>query len=126
MTGRLHKFRQECLPHQLPLFLNMAKAIVNSLIGCYVHMLIQRIAGTVMARASVDTKSMEALSDSAALYRAAKSTTTVARGKLQYTSASRANGLSTRKICSKANRTADCRLTRAKEPTNTVGERRTG
>jgi hypothetical protein len=40
----------------------------------------------------VEIKSIEALSDSAALYRAAKSTTTVAKGKLQHTSASRANG----------------------------------
>src|SRR5260370_13988381 len=86
----------------------------------------QRIVGTVIAKASVETRSMEAASDSTALYRAAKSTTTVAKGKLQHTSASRANGLTTCKICSSANRTADCTVTRAKEPTNTVGDRRTG
>jgi len=90
----------------------------------WLHLVIQSIAGTVIASASVEINSIEALSDSAALYLAAKSTTTVARGKLQHTSASRANGLTTRKVCSRTNRTADCTLTRAKEPTNTVGERR--
>src|SRR6202453_3209997 len=86
----------------------------------------QRIAGTVIAKASVETRSMEAASDSTALYRAAKSPTTVARGKLQHTSASRANGLTTAKQCNRANRTADCTVTRATEPTNTTGEKRTG
>src|SRR6266481_7351471 len=86
----------------------------------------QRIVGTVITKASVETRSMEAASDSTALYRAAKSTTTVARGKLQHTSASRANGLTTFNRCSKANRTADCTVTRANEPTNTAGEKRTG
>src|SRR6266852_262663 len=91
-----------------------------------VHLLIQSIAGTVMASARVEIKSIEALSDSSALYRAANSSTTVARGKLQHTSASRANGLATCKMCSRANRTADCTVTRAKEPANTTGESRTG
>ena len=53
------------------------------------YLLIQSIAGTVIARASVEIKSMDAVSDWADLYRAAKSTTTVARGKLQHTSDSR-------------------------------------
>jgi hypothetical protein len=86
----------------------------------------QRIAGTVIAKASVETRSIEAASDSKALYRAAKSTTTVARGKLQHTSASRANGLTTCKRCNRANRTADCTVTRATEPTNITDEKRTG
>src|SRR5258707_13031682 len=86
----------------------------------------QRIVGTVIAKASVETRSIEAVSDSTALYRAAKSTTTVASGKLQHTSASRANGLLTCKRCSRANRTADCTVTREREPTNTPGEKRTG
>src|ERR1700730_8881882 len=86
----------------------------------------QRIAGTVITKASVERRSIEAASDSTALYRAAKSTTTVARGKLQHTSASRANGLTTCKRYSKANRTADCTVTRARVPTNTAGEKRTG
>jgi hypothetical protein len=57
------------------------------------HLLIQSTTGTVIAKASVEIKSIDALSDSAAFYRAAKSTTTVASGKLQHTSASRAKGL---------------------------------
>src|SRR6266849_4796434 len=85
-----------------------------------------RIVGTVIAKASVETRSIEAASDSTALYRDANSTTTVARGKLQHTSASRANGLTTCKRCSRANRTADCTVTRASEPANTALERRTG
>jgi hypothetical protein len=67
----------------------------------------------VPASASVEVRSMEAASDSTALYFAAKSTTTVANGKLQQTSASRANGLTTcRTTCDalaqpmKANRAA--------------------
>ena len=79
-----------------------------------------------MAKASVEIKSIDALSDCAALYRAAKSTTTVANGKLQHTSASRAKGLTTCNRCSKANRTADWIVTRASEPAKTPGERRTG
>src|SRR5258708_2608695 len=86
----------------------------------------QRIVGTVIIKASVETRSIEAASDSTALYRAAKSTTTVARGKLQHTSASRANGLTTCNRCSRANRTADCTVTRASEPAKTAGEKRTG
>jgi hypothetical protein len=39
--------------------------------------------GTVTAKDSVDSKSMDAVSDSEELYRAAKSTATVAKGKLQ-------------------------------------------
>jgi hypothetical protein len=38
--------------------------------GRYVHLLIQSIDGTVIASARVEIKSIEALSDSAALYRA--------------------------------------------------------
>jgi hypothetical protein len=49
--------------------------------------------GTVIANESVDNKSIDAVSDSEDLYRAAKSTTTVARGKLQQNIASRVNGL---------------------------------
>ena len=86
----------------------------------------QRIVGTVITKASVETRSIEAASDSTALYRAAKRTTTVARGKLQHTSASRAKGLWTCNRCSRTNRTADCTVTRAREPTNTAGEMRTG
>jgi hypothetical protein len=59
------------------------------------HLLIQSIAGTVIAKASVEIKSMDAVSDWAALYRAAKSTATGARGKLQHTGDSRAKGLMT-------------------------------
>src|ERR1700674_6081201 len=86
----------------------------------------QRIVGTVITKASVEMRSIDAASDSTALYRAANNTTTVARGKLQHTTASRANGLTTCNKWSKANRTADCTVTRAREPTNTAGERRTG
>src|SRR5260370_29440975 len=86
----------------------------------------QRIVGSGIAKASVETRSIEAASDSTVLYPAAKRTTTVARGKLQHTSASRANGLLTCKRCSSANRTADCTVTRAREPTSTAGEKRTG
>ena len=53
----------------------------------------QRAVGTVTVKASVEMRSMDAASDSAAWYRAAKSTTTVAKGKLHDTMASRANGL---------------------------------
>ena len=56
------------------------------------HLLIQSIAGTVMASASVEIRSMDAISDWAALYLAANSTTTVANGKLQHTNDSRAKG----------------------------------
>jgi hypothetical protein len=59
--------------------------------------------GTVTANESVENRSMDAVSDSEDLYRAAKSTTTVAKGKLQHISVSRANGLST---CSKRRRTS--------------------
>ena len=45
------------------------------------------------AKDSVDSKSMDAVSDSEDLYRAAKSTATVAKGKLQQNIASRENGL---------------------------------
>jgi hypothetical protein len=86
----------------------------------------QRIVGTVTTKASVETRSIDAASDSTALYLAAKSTTTVASGKLQQTSASRANGLTTCNKCSIAKRTADCTVTRAREPTNTAREKRTG
>jgi len=61
------------------------------------------MAGTVIASASVEIISMAAVSDWAALYLDAKSTTTVARGKLQHISDSRANGLTTCKRCSSAN-----------------------
>src|SRR4029077_335010 len=44
----------------------------------------QRIAGTVTARASVETRSMETGSTWTALYLAARSATTVAAGKLQH------------------------------------------
>jgi hypothetical protein len=47
----------------------------------------QSIVGTVIAKASVETRSIDALSDSTDLYRAAKRTTMVARGKQQHTSA---------------------------------------
>src|SRR6202166_5291023 len=86
----------------------------------------QRIVGTVITKASVEMRSIEAASDSTALYRAAKSTTTVARGKLQHTNASRANGLTTCNRWRRANTTADCTVTRARETTNTAGEKRTG
>src|SRR5215472_11938185 len=59
------------------------------------HRLSQSIAGTVTAKASVENKSIDALSDCEDLYRAAKSTTTVASGKLQQTNVSRAKGLTT-------------------------------
>jgi len=81
------------------------------------------MAGTVIASASVEIMSMAAVSDWAALYLDAKSTTTVASGKLQHTSDSRANGLTTCKGCSSTNRTADCTVLRASEPAKTPGER---
>src|ERR1700688_4032839 len=90
------------------------------------HLLIQSIAGTVIAGASVEIRSMDAISDWAALYRAANSTTTVANGKLQHTNASRAKGLTTCKRCSSANSTADWTVIRANVPAKTPGERRTG
>jgi len=86
----------------------------------------QSIVGTVITKARVDTRSIDALSDSTDLYRAAKRTTIVARGKLQQTSASREKGLFTCKRWSKANKTADYSVTRAREPINTVDERRIG
>src|ERR1700723_2150346 len=101
--------------------------VVAFLNGSFINQwLSHRIVGTVITKASVEMRSIEAASDSTALYRAAKSTTTVARGKLQHTSASRANGLTTCKRCNRANRTADCTVTRARVPTNTAGEKRTG
>src|SRR5271154_3125934 len=99
---------------------------VNGTASSSIYLLIQSIAGTVIARASVEIKSIDAVSDWAALYRAAKSTTTVARGKLQHTSDSRAKGLMTCKRCSSANSTADWTVIRASEPAKTPGERRTG
>ena len=51
--------------------------------------------GTVNTSDSVERRSADAASDSIALYLAASSTTIVAKGKLQQTSASRANGLCT-------------------------------
>jgi hypothetical protein len=57
------------------------------------HLLIQSMAGTVIASASVEIIGMAAVSHWAALNLDAKSTTTVARGKLQHTSDSRTNGL---------------------------------
>src|ERR1700677_5382730 len=110
----------------------MCSAVVayrDSLLSTYRFMtqrLNQRIVGTVIIKATVETRSIEAASDSTALYRAANSTTTVARGKLHHTSASRANGLFTCKRCSSAKRTADCTVTRAIEPINTSGEKQTG
>ena len=50
-----------------------------------VYRLTQSITGTVISKGSVEINSMEAVSDCEDFYRAAKSTTTVARGKLQYT-----------------------------------------
>jgi len=44
------------------------------------HLLNQSIAGTVIAKASVETRSMEAASDWTALYRAANSTATIPPG----------------------------------------------
>src|ERR1700686_944268 len=85
------------------------------------HLLIQSIAGTVIARARVEIKSIEAISDWAALYRAANSTTTEANGKLHHTNDSRAKGLTTCKKCSRANRTADWAVIRASEPARTPG-----
>jgi hypothetical protein len=79
------------------------------------------MAGTVSAKARVEIKSMDADSDSAALYRAANSTTTVARGKLQHTRDSRANGLTTCNRCSSANSTADWTVIRANEPAKEKG-----
>ena len=87
-------------------------SLVSILINQWLN---QRIVGTVITKASVETRSIEAASDSTALYRAAKSTTTVARGKLQHTNASREKGLTTCNKCNKAKRTADCTVTRAKE-----------
>jgi len=81
------------------------------------------MVGTVITKASVERRSIEAASDSTALYRAAKSTTAVASGKLQHTSASRANGLAPCKRCCRENRTADCTVTRARVPTDTAGEK---
>ena len=98
-------------------------SLVSILINQWLN---QRIVGTVTTKASVETRSIEAASDSTALYLAAKSTTTVARGKLQHTNASRAKGLTTWNRCNKANRTADCTVTRARVPTNTAGEKRIG
>ena len=79
----------------------------------------------MIAKASVESNSMDAVSDSAALYRAAKSTAVVARGKLQHTSDSRANGLMTSNRCSRAKRKADWTVIRASDPPKTAGERRT-
>src|SRR5215472_339969 len=90
------------------------------------HRLSQSITGTVTASASVEVRSIEAASDSTALYFAAKSTTTVANGKLQQTSASRANGLTTCRTSSRTKSTAPCSVTRPSEPIRTVGEMRTG
>src|ERR1700733_14739886 len=94
-------------------------------VSSYFYRLSHRIAATVIAKASVETKSMEAVSDCEDLYRAARSTTTVARGKLQHTSDSRANGLWTCNQCSKPNSSVDWTVTRAREPINTIRERRT-
>jgi hypothetical protein len=55
------------------------------------HVLIQSMAGTVIASKSVESMSTAAVSDWAASYLDAKSTTTVARRKLQRTSGTRVN-----------------------------------
>ena len=99
---------------------------VNGTASGSIYLLIQSIAGTVIARASVEIRSMDAVSDWAALYLAANSTTAVANGKLQHTNDSRAKGLTTCKKCSSANSTADWTVIRANVPAKTPGERRTG
>src|SRR4029077_389826 len=91
-----------------------------------IHRVIQSIAGTVMARASVEIKSIDAASDWADLYRAAKSTTTVASGKLVQINASRENGLRTSSKRSRMNSIAACTATRAREPARTPAESRIG
>jgi hypothetical protein len=59
------------------------------------HRLMAMMIGTVTTSDSVERSSADADSASKALYLAASRTTIVARGKLQHTSASRANGLCT-------------------------------
>ena len=66
---------------------------------------------------------MDAVSDWAALYRDAKSTTTVAKGKLQHTNASRAKGLTTCKSCKSTNKIADWTVIRASDPAKIPGRK---
>jgi hypothetical protein len=63
--------------------------------GSCPYRLIAMIIGTVTTNDNVERSSADADSASMALYLAASRTTIVARGKLQQTSASRANGLCT-------------------------------
>src|ERR1700745_3645522 len=79
-----------------------------------------------MPRASVETKSIDAASDWADLYRAANNTTTVASGKLQQINASRENGLCTSSKRSRMNSIAACTETRPREPGRISAESRTG
>jgi hypothetical protein len=59
------------------------------------HRVSQSITGTVKANPRVENKSIAAVSARAEWYRSAKSATVGPTGKLQHTSASRENGLST-------------------------------
>src|SRR4030081_2688384 len=79
--------------------------------------------GTVNTSDSVERRSADADSVSIALYFAASRTTIVARGKLQQTSASRANGLCTCSRWGRANRTAVCTVMRPSVPKSTAFDR---
>lgn len=90
------------------------------------YRLSHKMAGTVTANRSVEIRSIEADSASAALYRAAKSTTMLDSGKLQHRRESLANGLTTCNPRSSAKKRADCTDTLAREPRNTPPESSTG
>jgi hypothetical protein len=71
------------------------------------------VIGTVTTSDRVDRSRAEADSASNALYLEANSTTAVASGKLQQTTASRANGPCTCKSCSRPNRMEEDREQRS-------------
>src|ERR1700694_3739970 len=79
--------------------------------------------GTINISDSVERRSTDAASVAIALYLAASRTTIVARGKLQHTSDSRANGLWTRSSWSRANRRAVCTVMLPSVPRSTTFDR---
>src|ERR1700722_10468708 len=84
------------------------------------------IAGTVRTNRRVETRSIEADSASAVLYRAAKSTTTLESGKLQHRRESLANGLTTCSTCRSTKNRAARTNTLPRQPRSTPRDSRIG
>src|ERR1700676_922562 len=89
-----------------------AGAYYQMILSANCYRLTETMIGTVTTSDSVESSSADADSASMALYLAASRTVIVARGTLQQTSASRANGLCTSSICSSANNTVVCTVMR--------------